>query len=127
MTLLEWYVERARGLVGFGLLTLTVHGGLTLSGRALATALGVVGAELLVALAITNRYRKLLGHRFWRRAHYLSFAAWLLALVHGLLAGSDTGAGWATALYVRSTAAVGGALTWRLAKPLPGAPARAVG
>jgi predicted ferric reductase len=180
MTLLEWYVARAGGMVGFALLTATVLAGLTLSGRArlsawprfavedvhrflgiltgsfvaihvfalfvdayipfslrqlvlpgassyrpLATALGVVGAELLVALAITNRYRKQLWHRFWRRAHYLSFAVWLLTLVHGLLAGSDTVAGWATALYVGSTAAVAGALTWRLAKPPAGVPARA--
>ena len=44
--------------------------------RPLATALGVVGAELLLALAIANRYRKRLSYRLWRRTHYLEFAVW---------------------------------------------------
>ena len=58
--------------------------------RPLAVALGVITAELLAALAITNRYRKQLPHAFWRRAHYLNFAVWLLALLHGIAAGTDT-------------------------------------
>ena len=58
--------------------------------RPLAVALGVIAAELLAALAITNRYRKQLPHAFWRRAHYLNFAVWLLALVHGIAAGTDS-------------------------------------
>ena len=36
--------------------------------RPISVAFGVVGAELLLALAITNHYRKALSHRFWRRA-----------------------------------------------------------
>ena len=39
----------------------------TSSYRPLATGLGVVGMELLAALAIANRYRKRLSYRFWRR------------------------------------------------------------
>ena len=42
--------------------------------RTLYTALGVVAAELLLALAITNRYRDRLPYTFWRRAHYLNLA-----------------------------------------------------
>jgi methionine sulfoxide reductase heme-binding subunit len=67
--------------------------------RPLAVSLGVVAAELLVALAVTNHYRKRLSYRFWRRAHYLNFAVWLLALVHGLTAGTDALTTWALVLY----------------------------
>jgi hypothetical protein len=63
---------------------------------------GVVAAELLVALAVTNRYRARLSYRFWRRAHYLNFAVWLFALVHGLTAGTDAFTTWALMLYAGS-------------------------
>ena len=168
MTLFEWYLARASGIVAFVLLTIAVVLGLTLSGRAappgwprfaledvhrfaglltgtfvslhvltlfvdlylpfsltqlvvpgtssyrpLSTALGIVAAELLLALAITNRYRKALSYRFWRRAHYLNFAVWGLALVHGIFAGTDRGAPWADFLYGCSAAAVAGFAVWR--------------
>jgi len=81
--------------------------------RPFATALGVVGAELLLALAIATRYRKRLSYRFWRRTHYLNFAVWGLALGHGVLSGTDSGSRWASALYVGSAALVAGLLTYR--------------
>jgi methionine sulfoxide reductase heme-binding subunit len=81
--------------------------------RPLSTALGVVAAELLLALAITNRYRKRLSYRFWRRAHYLNFAVWGLALTHGIAAGTDRVEPWALALYVGTAAAVVGFVAWR--------------
>ncbi len=58
----------------------------------------MIAAELLAALAVTNRLRRQIPHRLWRRAHYLNFAVWLLALVHGLTAGADTGTAWAEVL-----------------------------
>jgi methionine sulfoxide reductase heme-binding subunit len=76
--------------------------------RPLSVALGIVGAELLVALAIANRYRKQLGHTFWKRTHYLNFAVWALALAHGLAAGTDTSTPWAAAIYVVSASLVVG-------------------
>jgi len=170
MTLFEWYLVRASGIVAFVLLTIAVVLGLTLSGRAslrywprfaiedvhrfaglltatvvsihvltlfadsylpfsltqlavpgassyrpLPTALGVVAAELLLALAITNRYRAKLSYGFWRRAHYLNFAVWGLALGHGIFAGTDRGAPWADLLYGASAAAVAGLVSWRAA------------
>jgi predicted ferric reductase len=87
--------------------------------RPLWTALGIAAAELLVALAVTNRYRKRFSYRFWRRAHYLNFAVWGFALVHGLFAGTDAGSPWATTMYLGSAAAVGGLLAWRLTKTVP--------
>jgi predicted ferric reductase len=67
--------------------------------RPLAVGLGVVAAELLVALALTNRYRKRIGHRVWRRLHMLNLAVWALALLHGLTAGTDASTPWALVLY----------------------------
>lgn len=55
--------------------------------RPFATALGIVAAELLAALALANTLRTWISHRVWRRAHYLNFAVWLLALGHGVTAG----------------------------------------
>ena len=81
--------------------------------RPFATALGVVGTELLLALAIANRYRKRLSYRFWRRTHYLNFAVWGLAFGHGLLSGTDSGSPWASSLYVGSAALVAGLLAYR--------------
>ena len=179
MTLLEWYVARAGGIVAFVLLTLAVVAGLTLSGRAsfrywprfaiedvhrflglltgafvaihvlalyldsfmpfslaqlaipgdasyrpLATALGIVSAELLLALAVTNRYRRRFSYRFWRRAHYLNFAVWAAAFAHGIFAGTDSGTPWGAALYVISGAAVAGLFAWRILNPTA-VPARA--
>jgi methionine sulfoxide reductase heme-binding subunit len=169
VSLLEWYLARASGIVAVVLLTVAVVLGLTLSGRAklrywprfavedvhrfaglltgtfislhvltlfvdsympfsltqlvvpgtspyrpLSTALGVVAAELLLALAITNRYRKQFSYRFWRRAHYLNFAVWALALAHGLADGTDRAAPWALALYIVAAATVAGCLAWRM-------------
>jgi len=70
--------------------------------RPLDVAFGVVAAELLAALAITNHYRKRLPDGVWRRLHMLNFAVWGLALVHGLTAGTDATTTWALVLYAGS-------------------------
>jgi Ferric reductase like transmembrane component len=79
-------------------------------------ALGVVAAELLLALAVTNHYRERLPYRFWRRAHYLNFAVWSFATLHGVASGTDRSAAWSLALYAASTASVGTAVAWRAAR-----------
>jgi methionine sulfoxide reductase heme-binding subunit len=81
--------------------------------RPLWTGLGIAAAELLVALAITNHYRKQLPYRFWRKAHYLNFAVWGFASLHGLMAGTDRGAPWLAILYGVSVAGVVMLLVWR--------------
>jgi predicted ferric reductase len=54
-----------------------------------AVALGVVAGWLSLALAASFRMRKWIGQKGWRRLHYASFAAFVLALGHALLVGSD--------------------------------------
>jgi methionine sulfoxide reductase heme-binding subunit len=87
--------------------------------RPLPVAFGIVGAELLASLALTNRYRKRLPYRVWRRAHYLNFAVWVLALVHGLTAGTDATTPWALLVYAGSAWTVLTLLVYRLAQHWP--------
>jgi methionine sulfoxide reductase heme-binding subunit len=118
------------GLHGLGLLLDTVVpfslAGLLVPGaapaRVLPTALGVIAAELLAALAVTNHYRRRLPYRFWRRAHALNFLVWGLALVHGITVGTDSGRAWAVALYAVSGGAVAGLLAWRIMRARGPAP-----
>ncbi len=82
--------------------------------RPVWTALGIVAAELLLALAITNRYRGRMPRRWWRAAHYANFAVWIAATLHGLGSGTDRGAPWMIATFALAAAAVASAVTWRV-------------
>ena len=57
--------------------------------RPAAVAAGVVAGWLTLMLAVSFRMRRLIGQRGWRRLHYASFAAFVLALGHALAAGTD--------------------------------------
>lgn len=95
----------------------------TAPSRALPVAVGVVAAELLVALALTNRFRRRLPYTFWRRAHYFNFLVWILALAHGIAAGTDSSEPWGVIIYATCAASVFAMLAWRL-DHTPGSTAR---
>ncbi|HZT85291.1 MAG TPA: ferric reductase-like transmembrane domain-containing protein [Gaiellaceae bacterium] len=101
----------ADSFVPFSLVQLLVP--FTSSYRPLWTGLGIAAAEILVALAVTNHYRRRLPYGFWRKAHYLNFAVWGLASVHGLMSGTDRGAAWLALLYGVAVAVVVMLLVWR--------------
>lgn len=84
--------------------------------RPLWVALGIVSAELLLAIAVSNALKKRLGHKLWRRVHYLTFAVWAGATAHGLGAGTDASTPWLRFVYVASIAAVLAAVVWRVAR-----------
>lgn len=86
--------------VPFSLSQVLVPG--TSSYRPLEVGFGVVAAELLAALAITNHYRRRIPVGVWRRVHMLNLVVWALALVHGLTAGTDALTPWALTLYAGS-------------------------
>jgi sulfoxide reductase heme-binding subunit YedZ len=88
----------------------------TSSYRPLATGLGIVALELLLAVSVTNRLRSRLPYRFWRRAHYATLAVWLLATVHGILAGTDRDQTWLVWLYALTVALVAGAAALRFGR-----------
>jgi methionine sulfoxide reductase heme-binding subunit len=88
----------------------------TASYRPVATGLGVVAVELLLAVGVTNRLRRRLPYRVWRRAHYATLAVWLLATVHGILAGTDRNQAWLLWLYALTVALVAGAAALRFGR-----------
>ena len=61
--------------------------------------------------------RRLIGHRTWRAIHFATFAVFLLALLHGLFAGSDTSQPWALVIYWVSGLLVAALTTWRFTTP----------
>jgi predicted ferric reductase len=81
--------------------------------RSLATALGVLAAELMGLVYVSFSLRKRIGMKAWRRLHYATFGLFALATVHGLAAGTDTSRPWAIWLYLGAIGAVSAATAWR--------------
>lgn len=89
--------------------------------RPVWVGLGAVGFDLLLALVFTSLLRARLGYRSWRAVHWLAYACWPVALVHGLGTGSDTQQVWMLALDALALAVVLAAVRWRLTRTRPGA------
>lgn len=88
--------------------------------------LGTAAVDLMIALVVSSLLRARMTHRAWRAVHWLAYAAWPLAMVHGFAAGTDSGTGWARSVYVVSLVAVGAAIGWRVRRrPGPTPPPRA--
>jgi sulfoxide reductase heme-binding subunit YedZ len=84
--------------------------------RPLATAAGVLAAELMLLVYASFSLRRRIGTRNWRRLHWVTYAIFGAATAHGLLAGTDTA--WSRPLYVAAVGAVATATVWRaLARP----------
>jgi sulfoxide reductase heme-binding subunit YedZ len=81
--------------------------------RPLWVGLGVAAVEVLLALAVTNHYRRRLRYSFWRRAHYLNFAVWGAATAHGIGSGTDRSSPWFLAVFAGAAAVVGALIVWR--------------
>lgn len=62
-------------------------------------ALGMVGMYLMVLTTLSFGWRKRLGQKWWRRLHFLTFAAFVLVTIHGVLSGTDSGSPGMRALY----------------------------
>lgn len=88
--------------------------------RPVAVGLGVVSVYLVLAVLLSSLVRERLGQRTWRAIHWLAYAAWPMALLHTITAGSDAFAPWMLALVAACCAAVLGALTWRWSIVWPG-------
>ena len=90
--------------------------------RPLWTSAGVLAGVLTLLVYVSFSLRRRIGTRAWRRLHWLSYAVFALAVVHGLMAGSDSGRPWALALYGGAVGAVLAAAAWRALIP-PAQPA----
>jgi sulfoxide reductase heme-binding subunit YedZ len=90
--------------------------------------MGVIGAEVLVAMTITSIFRGRIGPRLWRYVHWGAYASWPIAVFHGLGTGSDAQEPWLLGITAACMAAVLASVARRLlAGRLRTAPIRVFG
>jgi methionine sulfoxide reductase heme-binding subunit len=82
--------------------------------RTLWLGLGAIAFELLIAIVATSLVRRHIGARAWRAIHWLAYASWPVAVLHGIGTGTDNTALWMVVIDIVCVAAVGGALLWRM-------------
>ena len=80
--------------------------------------LGAAALDCIAAVVVTALLRGRMRPRSWKLVHRLAYLSWPLALVHGIGAGSgsgaDTGATWSTVVYLSCGAAFAVAVAGRL-------------
>lgn len=81
--------------------------------------LGAVAFDLLLAVTITSMLRRRAGHLLWRQVHWLSYAAWPIALLHGFGTGSDVKNNWLLLLSLACLALVLASVVFRVASGWP--------
>lgn len=79
------------------------------------TAVGVAGAWVTLMVTASWWFRAQIGHKTWRKLHFLTFIAYVASLLHGLGAGTDTDIPVVFWGYVFSAATVAGLLVYRIA------------
>lgn len=81
--------------------------------------LGAVAFDLIVAVIITSLLRARMGYSSWRAIHWLTYASWPLALLHGFGTGSDASKAWLQALSAVCLVMVLGAVIVRVLNGWP--------
>ena len=69
--------------------------------------LGAISFDLILAVILTSLMRARMGFASWRAIHWLAYASWPIALLHGLGTGSDVKSQWLLLLSVGCMIAVG--------------------
>jgi sulfoxide reductase heme-binding subunit YedZ len=82
--------------------------------RPLWLGLGALAFDTLLAVAITSGLRSRIGVRAWRGVHYLAYACWPIAVLHGLGTGTDARLSLALLIEVLCIVSVVGAIAWRI-------------
>jgi sulfoxide reductase heme-binding subunit YedZ len=82
--------------------------------------LGAVSFDLILAVIATSLLRARMGYSTWRAVHWLTYASWPIALVHGFGTGSDAGSSWLLALSIACIALVVAAVLTRVLVGWPG-------
>jgi predicted ferric reductase len=93
------------------------------------TDIGILAGYGMIILTMSFGLRRLIGQKGWRLLHFGAFPLWVMALVHGLGAGSDAQRPWALLLYLATAGVVVFLTAFRLLRlPLPfGRPASVEG
>jgi len=77
-------------------------------------AIGTVGVDLLLAVAISSALRHRIAARTWRAWHWLAYLSWPVAVSHALGMGPDTRLDWVLALVAACSGSIVVAAGWRL-------------
>lgn len=88
--------------------------------------LGQIGFYTLLLVSFTFYVRRAITQRAFRIIHFVSFASFMLALVHGLWSGTDASSMWATSLYWVSAGSVLFLTVYRIFSKWVGKPAVAM-
>lgn len=81
--------------------------------------LGAVSFDLLLAVVVTSLLRARMGYTSWRAVHWLTYASWPFALLHGFGTGSDTKSTWLLMLSALCVALVIAAVLARVLRGWP--------
>jgi methionine sulfoxide reductase heme-binding subunit len=81
--------------------------------------LGAVAGDLMLAVIVTSLLRRRMGHSAWRATHWLAYASWPIALLHGFGTGSDAKGTWLLMLSIGCLLAVIAAVLVRIADGWP--------
>jgi sulfoxide reductase heme-binding subunit YedZ len=100
--------------------------------RPYAIAAGIFAMYTMVLLMVSSWSRSKMSTKLWRAIHLLSVPAFVLALLHGVFAGTDTERPWMFILYATTGVITfflvvvrGLTADYRPPRPVPPAPARA--
>ncbi len=85
--------------------------------RPLPVAFGVVSLYVLAVVIGSFYLKRFIGQKTWRSIHFASFGLFISALLHGMLAGTDTGSPLMLGLYAGSAIVVFALVAQRLVPP----------
>jgi DMSO/TMAO reductase YedYZ heme-binding membrane subunit len=106
---LDWYVNHYAPMGWLDVVVPFVAGY-----KPFGMGLGTIAFDLIAVAALSSLARQRFTHRTWFRLHLLTYAAWVLGVVHGLLIGTDARTPWGLAVTTASVAVVAAAVVWRL-------------
>jgi sulfoxide reductase heme-binding subunit YedZ len=85
--------------------------------RTLWLGLGTIAFELFAAILVTSLLRGLIGQAAWRAIHWLAYASWPVAVLHGFGTGTDALSGWFVVLSILCIGSVAMAIVYRILQP----------
>lgn len=90
--------------------------------RSWQTAVGGFALYTMALIVVSFYVRRFIGYRAWRAIHFGTFAMFAAVALHGVTAGTDTGAAWARLIYIGTFVAVVGLIIYRVRHGLPESP-----
>ncbi len=103
-TLIHALVLLGDSYIGFNLFHLVIP--FMAPYKPLWTGLGTISLYLGIILTGSFYIRKQIGQKVWRTLHYLTFGGYLLGLIHGIMAGTDSSLGLMKVMYLLTGSSV---------------------